>query len=299
MLSEEHKKFENDIELYMKNKNLFKNNLSYLIQGILLKFEERFDIASRKITAETDIHHELDILDTSLKLAFKQCNDSCRKDTHLLTKLDKYFEDVQTYNHIRNYFILYCNGKADFIINKDFVQFNYNQTFYALEALNLYNKLNRNQNYNKKLFESLNFRKGDDGPPKEVYRFLRYSYLKKVREFDNTLEFNNYSLDEFYDVYLSVYTYVLLNRQLDIYKNDYNPMYLDCENLFGKINQLTNMSLEKIKYIIDDLTFKTGQRLDVICTPLIEILDVNKKRAILLHMGCFCIVILSEIHLFY
>lgn len=101
-----------------------------------------------------------------------------------------------------------------------------------------------------------------------------------------------------------MYTYVLLNRQLDIYKNDYNPMYLDCENLFGKINQLTNMSLEKIKYIIDDLTFKTGQRLDVICTPLIEILDVNKKKSYITSHGLFLysnierntLVLLDEIY---
>ncbi|OUS76591.1 hypothetical protein B1748_10855 [Paenibacillus sp. MY03] len=287
MISEEQKKFENDIDSYMSNKNIFRNRLSYLIQGILIKFEKRFDDVSRKITAETEIHHELDILDTSLKLTFQHCSDSCRKDSNLLKKLDKYFEDVKTYNHIRDYYILSCNGKAEFLKKENRVQFNYNQTFFAVEALNLYNKLNRNQNNNKNLSESLNFRKGDEGPPKDVYKYLRHSYFRKVREFDNTIEFKNYSLEDFYDVYLSIYTYVLLNRQLNQYNNEYNPLYIDCEKTFEKINTLTNIPVEKIRIIVKDLTFNPGQKLDLICTPLIEILDINNKKSYITSYGLF------------
>lgn len=180
MSSEDQKQFENNIELYMGRRNIFKNRLSYLIQGVFVEFEKRFDDASRKITAETDIHHELDILDTSLKLIFKHCRDSCRKDPDLLKKLNGYFEDVKTYNNIKNYYILSCNGKAELLIKDNYVKFNYNQTNYALEALNLYNKLNRNQNNNKKLPERLSFKKGDSDPLRETYNFLRYSYFRRI-----------------------------------------------------------------------------------------------------------------------
>jgi hypothetical protein len=287
MISQAQKEFENDIDFYMDNKNIYKNRLSYLIQGILFKFEKRFDDVSRKVTAETDIHNELDILDTSIKLSFKNCTDSCRKDPNLLAKLDSYFEDVRTYNYIRNYYILSCNGKAEILIKGKSIQFNYNETLYALEALNLYNKLNQNQRVNKKLSKSLYFEKGDEGPPKEVYEFLRYSYFSKNREFDNSLEFINYNLDEFYDVYFSIYTYVLLYKQLNQYKNEYNPMYIDREKLIEKIHMLTSMSLEKIGLIVNDLTFKPGQKLDVICTPLIEVMDINNKESYITSNGLF------------
>lgn len=287
MIGEEQKMFENNIELYMGRRNIFKNRLSYLIQGVFVEFEKRFDDVSQKITAETDIHHELDILDTSLKMIFKHCHDSCRKDPGLLKKLNDYFKDVKTYNIIKNYYILSCNGKAELLVKGNSVKFHYNQTNYALEALNLYNKLNRNQSNNKKLSESLNFKKGNNDPLRETYNFLRYSYFEKIREFNITLDFENYSLEDFYNVYLSIYAYVLLIRHSNHFKNILNPMYIDCEKLIEKISKLTNMSLNKIELIVSDLTFKPNQRLDVICTPLVEILDINNKKSYITSNGLF------------
>jgi hypothetical protein len=64
-------------------------------------------------------------------------------------------------------------------------------------------------------------------------------------------------------------------------------MYIDCEKLIEKISILTNMSLDKIELIVSDLTFKPDQRLDVICTPLIEILDINYKKSYITSNGLF------------
>lgn len=277
-------KFEEEIEEYMRKKNVFKNDLTYLIGKILVHCEKRVERVLRERPKECYIHKELDIIDTSIKLSFKNCTDSSRKDSDLNQKIVKYLNDVEKYNIIRDCYILSKGKDVILSVDGNKASFKYNKNTNlnkSLEALNYYNKLEYNNNINKNLNrvrKRENYRKNENVMI-NIYNELKDKYLDTIREFKNDILLPNFSIEEFYAVLMSIHTQAYLKKiaeqSLEFADRKYNPIYISRCKLIEKIKLITKLDTEKIVDILDILTFDKNQKIDIICTPLISLFDEN------------------------
>lgn len=276
------KEFENNIEKYMKKKNIFNNNSGYLLQAILTVSEMRIQQVIHTVTAESAIHRELDIIDTAVKMVFQHGKDSCRKDNKILEKVTMFLEDVDKYNNLYNLASLHYHGRMKFSRQGNKVQFRYEfdkEINKNLEVLNFYNKLNYNQNKNSYLGNKMFKGTKSANPMVGIYNELRGIYLGSIREFNENIVFEKFCLEEFYDVLIAIHTqaYILRVGAMieEHYIDEYCPLYIDCEKMISRIHQLTKLSYQKIEEIVSILTYEEGQRVDIICTPLLKVKDVE------------------------
>ncbi len=258
------KKFEQTVEQYMKNKNIYKNNWCYLLQGLFIIFEEKvFNIMNKK-TAQSLMHTELDILNKAVKLSSQYCTDTCRKDVELVRKIENFFNDVSKYNTLENLFILSEEGLLSMNINKQEVNFDNVLIDRQKQVLNFYNKLEYVQSICKSFRKETLKMNNPENPLLYCFENAKI-ILNSMREFYVNEEFDGFNIEEYYNVYLSLYAYAW------ILQKGHRLMYIESTKLIAKIEELINYPEEKIKKILYILTYQKNQKLDIICTPLFKV----------------------------
>lgn len=180
---------------------------------------------------------------------------------------------MSKYNTLEDLFILSEEGLLSMNINKQKVTFDNVRIDRQKQVLNFYNKLEYVQRICQSLKKSL---KKDKPQNPLLYCFENATIiLNSMREFHMNEEFDGFNIEEYYNVYLSLYSYAWISKET------HGLMYIESKRLIVKIKELINYPEEKIKKILDILTYQKNQKLDIICTPLFKVNSVDGEECYL------------------
>ncbi len=265
--------FEYDVENYISKKNIYKNNWDYLLQALFCAFEHRVSSITEKTCGVSLIEQELNILDQAVRLCADNFRVTTRKSIDI-KNLNNFFEDIFNYLDIKNAYILYLNDYFSVDIKQKNVVFRNLKIDPHLEVLNFYNKLSFSSNMREQFALSSNHK--TDNALNDIYMriqvFIKNAVAYKT-EFPLESELN---LQNIYDVYAGLMAY----GALSLLARD-GIIFMEREKLINHINRLTDVPITVIEKIFKLFTYNRKQKLDIIHTPLFEILDQDKKECYL------------------
>ncbi|MBE5983958.1 MAG: hypothetical protein E7248_11750 [Paenibacillaceae bacterium] len=263
-------KFEQDVDSLINKMNIYKNNWNYLLQIIFTVFEYRVEKINHQKNSESLFHTELTILDRVIKLCSKHENETIRRDADI-NKVNTFFENVYKYLEIENNFILSKNGYLNISIEKSNVYFTNIKIDETLEIINFYNKLNFAENYRHRFFK---YSTNDTSHTENLIKDFRKG-IENIREYkENFLLKNDIYINEVYDIYAILIFFCSIIKNF----NKFDDFIIEEDKLLNRIRRITKLDDNKIKDILLLLSYETGQKIDIIHTPLFHITDSDGNK---------------------
>lgn len=271
MMNNAYEEFEKLILEQIEADKIYSQNESYALQAMLLFFEYRVKRSMKLKTADSRINRELDTLNTSVKQYYKYRNEGNDKSIDH-KDVEFFFNKNEKYKIIEDLIILYKSDLYDMEINNNNVVFKNKKISENHSKLNFLNKLKYSQRISN--IEVCKEVDNSKDPFEDIFNHS-LAYISEVRQMKQNVEFDKFYIDEYYKVYAYFYTYAVMGYISD------KLFYISKDRLIIKLKDYFSFTQEKIKMILDLLTYKPGQKIDLICTPLFCVEAVDGEMSYL------------------